>query len=370
MQFKAPAGLLLETLSPFLHFLTNTGYLPFADCFFINADKNKLAFSSNNFRFAFECTLEGDKSISVTSTGQCAVRGKMLLDLLSLIDRNETVLVHHDGKSLQLKTTEGRYKIDTEPATNFSPYQVPAAGSEYKLNALALRGAVICLEGLCLSTVAKQAALQGVLFCQHGSTLHMVATDRIRLGLFSFEASTERPRAAVVPIAYLSAMKQPLSNIDGDVVLGFSGAHVYIKSTRFFTCSSLIDENFPEYLPLFKSSTETILPVPTRPVMRSLERLEVMMESKLGELGLNFDSGRLTIENVDQASMGNEVINVPGSNTTANLRIHGLGLRELLKHFPTECTFGIPEGNRFIYFKSKEIPSLIFVQSLIQNPTS
>ena len=97
--------------------------------------------------------------------------------------------------------------------------------------------------------------LNGALIQCDGAEATAVSTDGHRLTLFKLPfAGPKLAQGVIVPRKGMIEIRKVLERVDGDVELGFSKEHVFVKSERMLLSVKLNDVQFPPYAQVIPKS--------------------------------------------------------------------------------------------------------------------
>jgi DNA polymerase III sliding clamp (beta) subunit (PCNA family) len=245
--------------------------------------------------------------------------------------------------------------------------EIPVGGSIYRMTESDLSYIIAHVEDF-TSNDDTFTSLQGVLFSQRENTLHVVATDRTKLGMVEFPAECEIPRSSIVPIGFLTSIKHLLGSSDSNVTLGFAEDRVYLKNENFVAFSSLIDQVFPNYLPVINTAESLGISLPVKALRDSLLRMSCLADNHKPLFELLFDNNTLTLTSQNPNSSGKEVLTLSKNKQTVNhppfsLVLSGMSLINILDFYSSDCVAFLNTNKKPVVFKSSEHPSLTYVQT-------
>jgi DNA polymerase-3 subunit beta len=258
----------------------------------VTADDGSVRLAATDTEIGLRSQVDG----AVEQGGSVLVPGRLLVEILRALDRDEVTLSSTDGAEIEVTSGQARFVVRSLAAQDFP--QLPAPPGD---DAIAIPAPVFART---VERVARAASrdetrpvLTGILVSAEQKTLRMVATDSYRLSVKEtpLESEVSSPFEANVPARALQELTRVVADRsaetvaaamqDNQIVFGIDGV---VLSSR------MIDGQFPNYRQLLPESYEHEIQLSRAEVSAIVRRVSLMAQRN-APLRLAFENGTLAV---------------------------------------------------------------------------
>lgn len=263
----------------------------------ISADKNGIIkLRATDLQTTIEKTIDAE----VEQSGEATVDGKLLASWLANI-KYEAITIHMEGTDLILQAGRATIAFPTLPADQFPPIQENDIAENIKLNARALKAAVLATSFAASTEEARGATLMGTLIKSGKDGTTLVCTDGYRLALQTNNEKQDVETQSIIPTGALIEVARNVGDADlvEATILGQNKNQIKIMSGRTTIYVRLVDGNYPNYQQVLPKSMNRTVTLKTTELLDALKRTVlvssdrssmIIMSVKKDEISINANS--------------------------------------------------------------------------------
>ena len=296
MKFNVSSSEFLKKLQIASGAINPNPVLPILEDFLFDIKDGRLTISSTNLETTIVTSLEVDAE----EGGRVAVPAKILLDTLkALPDQPITFTVDPSGKSIELKSDYGQYKLAGD-----NPEDFPETPQEDNVSQITMAGSVlsdaIVKTLFATSTDELRLAMTGVYVQVDFNKVVFVATDAHKLVKFMYSEGikTEATSAFIIPKKALTLIKNVIK-ADDEVTLSYNTTNVFVEFGDTRMVSRLVDAKYPDYNAVIPVDNPHLLTINRRDFQSSLKRIAIYANKTTNQVILNIQDGSLTVSAQD-----------------------------------------------------------------------
>jgi DNA polymerase III subunit beta len=259
----------------------------------IAAGEGKADLAATDAQLAIQTQVEAD----VGETGSVLVPGRLLADILRVVDKDEVNLEYSaEKKELRITSGQARFQVRSLPAEDF-----PRLPERIDESAVAISAQTFAQT---VERVVKAASrdetrpvLTGVLVSASGRELRMVATDSYRLSVkeTALESDLKEQFEANVPARALQEVSRIVRETGAEKVSAESRENQIVFGVDGTVVSSrMIEGQFPNYRQLLPETYEHELKLDKAEFLAVVRRVGLMAQRN-APLRLTFEKGSVAV---------------------------------------------------------------------------
>jgi DNA polymerase-3 subunit beta len=259
----------------------------------VAAEEGKADLAATDAQLAIQAQVEAD----VGQAGSALVPGRLLADILRVVDKDEVVLEYlAEKRELKITSGQARFQVKSLPAEDF-----PRLPERLDEGAVAISAHTFAQT---VERVVKAASrdetrpvLTGVLVSASGRELRMVATDSYRLSVkeTALENDLEEQFEANVPARALQEVSRIVRETGAEKVSAESRENQIVFGVDGTVVSSrMIEGQFPNYRQLLPDSYEHELKLDKAEFLAVVRRVGLMAQRN-APLRLTFEKGSVAV---------------------------------------------------------------------------
>lgn len=275
-----------------------------------------------------------------------AVPARLLVDTIKQIQDNEVELIgNQDTKRLEIKTTNGVYKISCEPGGDFPKF--PALPEVFTEVPAASLCRLIRPILTCVSTDDIRFAMNGVHLKDVGDAVVGYATDGYRLARFQDSSLNGIPAGITIHRVGCRHILDALENVE-TVAVGHDDYKIYLQTDQMTLYATLIKEAFPDCESFFNGAAKpTTITLNKDSLEGSLNRAKIYVKYPVPavKLELSGQTMRVTGKDEDMAQSFNEELPVDHIGSDLTIAFNAALLLESCRAFEQDtimASFGGP----------------------------
>jgi DNA polymerase-3 subunit beta len=259
----------------------------------IAAENGKADLAATDAQLAIQARVEAD----VSQTGSALVPGRLLADILRVVDKDEVNLEYSaEKKELKITSGQARFQVRSLPAEDFP--RLPERLDEGAV-AISARTFAQTVERVvkAASRDETRPVLTGVLVSASGRELRMVATDSYRLSVkeTALENDLGEQFEANVPARALQEVSRIVRETGAEKVSAESRENQIVFAVDGTVVSSrMIEGQFPNYRQLLPESYEHELKLDKAEFLAVVRRVGLMAQRN-APLRLTFEKGSVAV---------------------------------------------------------------------------
>jgi len=305
MKFIVSSSALSKQLSAISGVIANNPVVHILENFLFEVNGKHLTVTASDLQTSMttELVVEAQESASV------ALPARILLETLkNLPEQPVTFSIHEETYSIEMSSSNGRYRLSGENAADFPQLKLIQQGVSVNMDAKVLKKA-INQTIIATSNDELRPAMNGVYMNFSDSNATFVATDGHRLARYvrsDVGVATQQP--FIVPRKTLMLLNTLLPNESQVVNVAFNDSHVYFKLGNVSMVSRLIDERYPDYENVIPTNNTNKLTIDRVSFLSSLKRIAIYSNRTTHQVKLSIAGSELHIfaEDFDFSNEANE----------------------------------------------------------------
>jgi len=250
-----------------------------------------------------ETTIERTMPAEVEDAGTVAVGGKLLAQWLSNV-KNDVIEIAIDGRDLVLTAGRASVAFPTQDAEQFPP--LPAhdkAGQTIRIDAKALRAAVVSTSFAASQEEARGAVLMGTYVKTGGDGTSLVCTDGYRLAIQKNDAVQELESTCVVPTHALLEAARNMGEADTveATVIGANRNQMRLVAGRTTVYVRLVDGNYPNYEAVMPKTSDRKVTLNTVELQDALKRTVIVAGDRASMIILDIEDASVRLESENRS---------------------------------------------------------------------
>jgi DNA polymerase-3 subunit beta len=259
----------------------------------IAAQEGKADLAATDAQLAIQAQVEAD----VSQTGSALVPGRLLADILRVVDKDDVNFEYStEKKELKITSGQARFQIRSLPAEDFPrlPERLDDAAVAISAQTFAQTVERVIKAA---SRDETRPVLTGVLVSASGRELRMVATDSYRLSVkeTALESDLKEQFEANVPARALQEVSRIVRETGAEKVSAESRENQIVFGVDGTVVSSrMIEGQFPNYRQLLPESYEHELKLDKAEFLAVVRRVGLMAQRN-APLRLTFEKGSVAV---------------------------------------------------------------------------
>lgn len=263
--------------------------------------------------------------------------------------RSEGITLDTDGASLEIRTDEGNYKLQTVNADEL-PAVKPIESDSVEVAAKGLLGGLQRVD-FATDVDSTRYQLGGVNFVAGDESLQLIATDGRRLAYYAIHTQAGPSCQGIVPVRALGLAKRSLDACDGFVGVAIDKSSVEFRLGSVTIQTRLVEGRYPNWQAVIPAAEGMRFSLLAGPFLQAVKQAAITADSESRGVLFSFAGGTCRIA-AKTADIGQSNVSVPveGSESIA-LTMDHLFVRQWLQSLePTERVE--------VFFKDPSKPSL------------
>ena len=258
------------------------------------------------------------KGVKITCEGECN-EGEAYLIPIKVVEKLQSLVneveISQDNGKLLVKTGKGKYRL---PLQDVEEFPMEAFDNLKIKTPFCMRKDLVewllKRKSFAVSREKSKFILQGVHFTYNGEDFYVVATDGYRMSITKIESNwlIEKPTREFSFTVFPKDMKEILAiSREGKTEIGISddGARVIIKDEKNVAFISLVEGEYPDFLPIVERVDESRgFKVDKKEIAQSIKMLGAIIEDPLARVEMNVKDGLLLLK----AKISNELLEEEG----------------------------------------------------------
>lgn len=295
MQFDVSSTELQKLLQVAAGAISSNPVLPILEDFLFTIKGNELTVASSNLETSILTKLE----VQADGDGVIAIPAKILLDTLkALPDQPITITVDDDTRSVEIKSSYGKYKLAGDSPEDFPDLPVEEDVQTITLNAGNLLDA-INRTVFAASNDELRLAMTGVYVQVDFNKIIFVATDAHKLVKYTFSTiDTEVTSSFILPKKALQLLKTAIFN-EEEIKISFNAKNAFFTFGNQHIICRLVDAKYPDYNAVIPVENPFTLTLDRKDFQNSLKRIAIYANKTTNQVLLNISESSLTISAQD-----------------------------------------------------------------------
>ena len=335
MKFIVSSAALSKQLAAINGVVANNPVVPILENFVFDITPQQLTVTASDLQTSVTASL----AVEAQDSASIAIPARILLETLrNLPEQPVTFSIDESTYSLEISSSNGRYRLAGENATDFPQIVMAEEGVPVDIPAEVLKK-TINQTLVATNTDELRPAMNGVYmdFREDGATF--VSTDGHRLVRYvrsDVGVATQRP--FIVSRKTLTLLNTLLPTDNQTVRVNFNDQHVSFQVANVSMVSRLIDERFPDYENVIPANNPNKLTVHRLDFLGSLKRIMIYANKTVNMVTLNMAGSELQIfaEDLDFSNNASERLTCEYTGDNLEISFNAKFLIELLGSLTVE----------------------------------
>lgn len=282
------------------------------------------------------------QGVEVKSPGAVLLPVQRFLSVLKEGTGEKIVITETDGKTLQIATQQGKFKLSTRDPAEY-PLVSAFSGADYHQISVRLFRELLRRVEFCAGDSSRYA--NGILLEISGNQITGVAIDGRRLAAQSGPAEKvgdhDPQGTTVIPAGAARLMLKMLANCEGDVMVAIRDNDVVLRSGSVTFYSRLVDGRYPVWRKVFPERETTKIELVVRPFFSIVRQAAIVVaDAETSGVDFAFGKGNATLSSFG-AEAGESVIEMPITyeGTSVNAILNPKYVSDFLRVLDSEQTF-------------------------------
>jgi DNA polymerase-3 subunit beta len=305
MKFIVSSSALLKQLSNINGVVTNNPVVPILENFLFEIQDGLLTITASDL----ETSMTTELPVEAKENGRIAAPARILLDTLkNLPDQPVTFTLDEETYTIEISSSNGRYKLSGENATDFPKVPVVRGGNAIEIPSNALSRA-INKTIFAVSNDELRPAMTGIFMQLNEGNITFVATDGHRLLRYRrHDISAENAASIIVPRKAFTLLKSTLPSEPTSVRIEFNASNAFFSFDNIRMVCRLIDERYPDYENVIPVKNPNKLTIDRHDLLSSVKRISIYSNKTTHQVRLRITGSDLQIsaEDLDFSNEANE----------------------------------------------------------------
>ncbi|MHA6247630.1 DNA polymerase III subunit beta [Pontibacter sp. CAU 1760] len=346
MKFIVSSSALLKQLSSINGVVTNNPVVPILENFLFEIDNSTLTITASDL----ETSMITELPVEARENGRIAAPAKILLETLkNLPDQPVTFTIDEETYTIEISSSNGRYKLSGENATDFPrlPLVQGANAIEIPSNVLAR---AINKTIFAVSNDELRPAMTGIYVQLRSDNVTFVATDGHRLLRYRrTDVGTGQEASLIIPRKAFTLLKSTLPSEATAVRMEFNQSNAFFTFDNIRMICRLIDERYPDYENVIPVQNPNKLVIDRQDLLSSVKRISIYSNKTTHQIRLKLNGSELQVsaEDLDFSNEANERLACQYEGEDMEIGFNAKFLMEMLNNLDSdEITFELSTPNR------------------------
>ncbi|AMM52000.1 DNA polymerase III subunit beta [Rufibacter sp. DG15C] len=346
MKFIVSSTALLKQLTSINGVVANNPVVPILENFLFEINDGVLTITASDL----ETSMITEIHVEARENGRIAAPAKILIDTLkNLPDQPVTFTIDEETYTIEISSSNGRYKLSGENATDFPKVPVVRGGTAIEIPSNVLSRA-INKTIFAVSNDELRPAMTGI-FVQLGSdNITFVATDGHRLLRYRRkDVSSENSASIIIPKKAFNLLKSTLPSEATAVRMEFNTSNAYFSFDNLKMICRLIDERYPDYENVIPAQNPNKLSIDRYDFLSSVKRISIYSNKTTHQVRLRITGSELQIsaEDLDFSNEASERLTCQYDGEDMEIGFNAKFLTEMLSNMDSdEITLELSTPNR------------------------
>ncbi|CAN5907284.1 DNA polymerase III subunit beta [soil metagenome] len=346
MKFIVSSSALLRQLSNINGVVTNNPVVPILENFLFEIHDSLLTITASDL----ETSMTTEIPVEAKENGRIAAPARILLDTLkNLPDQPVTFTLDEETYTIEINSSNGRYKLSGENATDFPKVPVVRGGNSIEIPSNALSRA-INKTIFAVSTDELRPAMTGIFVQLNEGNITFVATDGHRLLRYRRnDISADHSASIIVPRKAFTLLKSTLPSEATSVRVEFNASNAFFSFDNIRMVCRLIDERYPDYENVIPVKNPNKLTIDRHDLLSSVKRISIYSNKTTHQVRLRITGSELQIsaEDLDFSNEANERLACQYEGEDLEIGFNARFLVEMLNNIDSdEITMELSTPNR------------------------
>ena len=346
MKFIVSSSALLKQLSSINGVVTNNPVVPILENFLFEISDSTLTITASDL----ETSMITELSVEAKENGRIAAPAKILLETLkNLPDQPVTFTIDEETYTIEISSSNGRYKLSGENATDFPRVPVVKGGNAIEIPSNVL-GRAINKTIFAVSSDELRPAMTGIFVQLRSDNVTFVATDGHRLLRYRrTDIATSQEASLIIPRKAFTLLKSTLPSEATAVRVEFNQSNAFFSFDNIRMICRLIDERYPDYENVIPVQNPNKLVIERTALLSSVRRISIYSNKTTHQIRLKISGSELQVsaEDLDFSNEANERLSCQYEGEDMEIGFNAKFLIEMLNNLDSdEITFELSTPNR------------------------
>lgn len=337
MKFRANTRDFADAVGAAAKIIKNNTTVPMLLNVLIRAEDGNISVRATDL----ETTIEKTLSAEIDGGGEIAVGGKLLAQWLTNV-KNDVIEVSMEGNDLVLNAGKAAVAFPTQDGGQFPVLPTHEdSGPTIRIDAKALRGAVISTSFAASQEEARGAVLMGTHIKAGGDGTVLVCTDGYRLAIQKNVSVQEVESTCVIPTNALLEAARNIGDADAveATVIGAGRNQMRLIAGRTTIYVRLVDGNYPDYEKVLPKNSDRKVTVNTVELQDALKRSVIVAGDRASMIILEVDAAGITLNATsDTSGRAREQIEAEVQGEDLKINLNARYFIEILSHVNAPST--------------------------------
>jgi DNA polymerase-3 subunit beta len=335
MKFIVSSSALLKQLQSINGVVANNPVVPILENFLFDVTEGLLTITASDL----ETSMITEIPVEAKENGRIAAPARILLDTLkNLPDQPVTFTIDEETYTIEISSSNGRYKLSGENATDFPKVPVVRGGNAIEIPSNALARA-INKTIFAVSTDELRPAMTGIFVQLNEGNITFVATDGHRLLRYRRnDVSTGEQTSIIVPRKAFNLLKATLPAEPTSVKVEFNNSNAFFSFDNIRMICRLIDERFPDYENVIPQHNPNKLLIDRYDLLSSVKRISIYSNKTTHQVRLKITGSELVIsaEDLDFSNEASERLSCQYEGEDMEIGFNAKFLIEMLNNIDSD----------------------------------
>ena len=346
MKFIVSSSALLKQLSSINGVVTNNPVVPILENFLFEINDSTLTITASDL----ETSMITQLNVEAKENGRIAAPAKILLETLkNLPDQPVTFTIDEETYTIEISSSNGRYKLSGENATDFPRVPVVQGASAIEIPSNVL-GRAINKTIFAVSNDELRPAMTGIFVQLRNDNVTFVATDGHRLLRYRrTDISTNQEASLIIPRKAFMLLKSTLPSEPTAVKVEFNQSNAFFSFDNIRMICRLIDERYPDYENVIPVQNPNKLVIDRLDLLSSVKRISIYSNKTTHQIRLKLTGSEMQVsaEDLDFSNEANERLSCQYEGEDMEIGFNAKFLMEMLNNIDSdEITFELSTPNR------------------------
>ncbi|PKV62694.1 DNA polymerase III subunit beta [Pontibacter ramchanderi] len=346
MKFIVSSSALLKQLASINGVVTNNPVVPILENFLFEINDSTLTITASDL----ETSMITELQVEAKESGRIAAPAKILIETLkNLPDQPVTFTIDEETYTIEISSSNGRYKLSGENATDFPRVPVVKGGSAIEIPSNVLSRA-INKTIFAVSNDELRPAMTGIFVQLRSDNVTFVATDGHRLLRFRrTDIATSQEASLIIPRKAFTLLKSTLPSEATAVRMEFNQSNAFFSFDNIRMICRLIDERYPDYENVIPVQNPNKLVIDRAALLSSVRRISIYSNKTTHQIRLKLSGSELQVsaEDLDFSNEANERLTCQYDGEDMEIGFNAKFLIEMLNNIDAdEISFELSTPNR------------------------
>ncbi|MEJ8756764.1 DNA polymerase III subunit beta [Pontibacter sp. H259] len=346
MKFIVSSSALLKQLASINGVVTNNPVVPILENFLFEISDSTLTITASDL----ETSMITELPVEAKENGRIAAPARILLDTLkNLPDQPVTFTIDEETYTIEISSSNGRYKLSGENATDFPRVPVVKGGNAIEIPSNVLARA-INKTIFAVSNDELRPAMTGIFVQLRSDNVTFVATDGHRLLRYRrTDIATSQEASLIIPRKAFTLLKSTLPTEATAVRVEFNNSNAFFSFDNIRMICRLIDERYPDYENVIPVQNPNKLVIERQALLSSVKRISIYSNKTTHQIRLKLSGSELQVsaEDLDFSNEANERLACQYDGEDMEIGFNAKFLIEMLNNMDSdEITFELSTPNR------------------------